>query len=189
MEIHETTKEEKEAVLAIYEEAKAYFKAKGIDQWQNGYPDIDSLESDCEKGISYTASEQGKVIATFAVAVEKEKAYDAIFGGSWLSTAEEYGVIHRIAVTAEEKGKGVAAGLFFWAESYCMARGAAWLRIDTHRENYSMQRLLEKQGYQKCGTIYLQDGAERIAYEKSLYREEEAERKKGNDGNVHKDNR
>ena len=38
--------------------------------------------------------------------------------------------------------------------------------IDTHRQNIPMQRTLKKNGFTRCGVIYLEDGSERIAYQK-----------------------
>ena len=42
----------------------------------------------------------------------------------------------------------------------------AHLRIDTHRDNRIMQRLIEKHGFTYCGIIWLEDGTERLAYER-----------------------
>lgn len=40
------------------------------------------------------------------------------------------------------------------------------IRIDTHRNNIPMQKTLIKNGYRVCGTIYLENGDERIAFQK-----------------------
>ena len=40
------------------------------------------------------------------------------------------------------------------------------LRIDTHEDNLVMQHVLEKNGFTKCGIIYLESGDPRLAYEK-----------------------
>ena len=42
---------------------------------------------------------------------------------------------------------------------------AVHLRIDTHENNKVMQRALEKQGFERCGIIYVPDGTPRIAFE------------------------
>lgn len=168
MELRRAEKKDSEKILGIYEQAKAYFKEKKIDQWQDGYPNEESLKADCQSRISYVAEENGEVIATAAVFFGTEKDYDTIYEGSWISDAKRYGVIHRIAVTAAEKGKGTAVWLLGQAERMCRARGARYMRADTHEDNRSMQRLLTKCGYQPCGIIYLEDGAKRIAYEKRI---------------------
>ena len=39
------------------------------------------------------------------------------------------------------------------------------LRVDTHEENLSMQRLVAKNQFQYCGIVYMADGGKRFAYE------------------------
>ena len=48
-----------------------------------------------------------------------------------------------------------------------LAEAADDLRIDTHRDNAPMRGALEKLGFVPCGTVTVDDGTERIAYEKS----------------------
>lgn len=60
-------------------------------------------------------------------------------------------------------------------EAQALAQGLDAVRIDTHRDNHAMQRLLLRNGYVRCGIIYLESGSERIALEKCL-------RKPGNPG-------
>ena len=55
------------------------------------------------------------------------------------------------------------------AEQMCRQRGVESLKIDTHQDNTSMRRLLEKHHYQYCGVIQLhRDLSLRVAYEKRL---------------------
>lgn len=171
MEIRKTREADKSEILKIYDQAKAYFKSRGIDQWQNGYPDEECLTADMEDGISYVVEENGAVIATAAIMTGKDACYDVIEEGNWLSQAEEYGVVHRIAVAEEKKGKGIGVWLLNRAEGMCRARGVRYMRMDTHKDNLSMQRLLSKCGYQSCGIIYVEDGTKRIAFEKRIIEE------------------
>ena len=39
------------------------------------------------------------------------------------------------------------------------------LRADTHEDNKIMQAVLERNGFEKCGIIYIEDGSPRIAYQ------------------------
>jgi predicted GNAT family N-acyltransferase len=48
-----------------------------------------------------------------------------------------------------------------WAASH-----ADNVRIDTHENNYVMQNMLKKNGFVHCGTIYLEDGQPRMAFQK-----------------------
>ena len=37
--------------------------------------------------------------------------------------------------------------------------------MDTHRDNAVMQHVMEKNGFKKCGIIYLLSGDPRVAYQ------------------------
>ncbi len=77
--------------------------------------------------------------------------------GNWLSD-EPYGTIHRIA------SDGTVSGVVKMAVEYCR-KTILNLRIDTHEKNKTMQHVVEKIGFIRCGIIYLEDGSPRIAYQ------------------------
>ena len=79
--------------------------------------------------------------------------------GAALSSSEPYGVIHRIASYLEVHGV-FSAIIDFAAARY------PHLRIDTHRDNRIMQHLIDAAGFSYCGIIWLEDGTERLAYER-----------------------
>ena len=41
------------AIMAIINQAKAYFKSHGINQWQDGYPNEISIVNDIQRNESY----------------------------------------------------------------------------------------------------------------------------------------
>ncbi len=157
------------AMMAIVNQAKAYFKAQGIDQWQKGYPDTATLLADISENKAYILEEETedskKVLATVYLSFDDENRYDDLHQGEWLNT-ESYGVVHRIAVAGDEKGRGIAGLLMEQLEIMCRVNQAGSIKIDTHRDNLSMQQFLKKSGFTYCGIIYLEDGDERMAFEK-----------------------
>ena len=48
MEFRKSRKSDIKEIINIIEEAQSYFKANGIDQWQNGYPNEESIMNDIE---------------------------------------------------------------------------------------------------------------------------------------------
>ena len=40
------------------------------------------------------------------------------------------------------------------------------LRIDTHADNHVMQRCILREGFSRCGVIYVADGSARVAFER-----------------------
>ena len=52
-----------------------------------------------------------------------------------------------------------------WDEFYKSIQEA--YQIDTHKDNIPMQRVLLRNGFVYCGIIHLENGDERIAYQKA----------------------
>lgn len=156
------------AILRLYHQAQDYFKQEGIDQWQDGYPEEFVVRDDVIKGYSHVLETEGRIVGTAILTCDGEPDYDVIEGGSW-SSAEPFAAIHRVTVDNECKGCGLAGRIFQGLEEQAAGKRVAWVRIDTHEDNRSMQRFLEKQGYGRRGVIHLRrDGAPRIAFEKHL---------------------
>jgi len=160
-------------VTGAYAEAIAFLKESGVDQWQNNYPNEESLKQDIKDGYSYvllgdaTFDAQNTIMATVAVSFDLETDYDTIHDGAWL-TSGDYVTLHRIAVLNRYKGRGVFAILIKNIGLMCKLKGIHSMRIDTHEDNKAMQRALEKSGFVYCGIIFLKDGAKRLAYEKTM---------------------
>lgn len=168
MTIRKTTAKDIDAVLKIFEDAKAYMLANGIDQWQKGYPNRETILRDIETSVGYVLTEGNEVLASAALFLgTPDPTYQKIYQGKWLSDAP-YGTIHRVAVKKDQKGKRLASILMASLENTIREQGLASVRIDTHRDNLPMRRHLQKDGYQQCGIIHLLDGDERIAFEKLL---------------------
>lgn len=145
-------------IMGIYAQARCFMAKTGNpDQWGTAYPPEEMIRQDIEKGKCYVMLENGDIRAVFYFAVEEDPTYGYI-DGAWMNDSP-YGVIHRIAVG--QSGKGAAAECFRFAYERC-----GNLRIDTHEKNIPMQRCLAKNGFRRCGIIYLEDGDPRIAYQK-----------------------
>ena len=124
---------------------------------------MDLIRRDIQEGNSYVClNDADTVVGTFYCRYGKdaEPSYRKITEGHWLDESP-YAVIHRIASDGSEPG----IGKFCIEYAY---RNWGHLRIDTHGDNTVMQRLLAKDGFVHCGTIYVpQDTDPRLAYEKS----------------------
>ncbi len=164
MEIRLANVNDCEAILHIFAKAKAYLKSQNIDQWQNGYPNKESTMEDIHHQNCYVLCDDKKVIATAAIIFDDDPNYHYIENGSWLATSP-YGVIHRIACDPKYKGQGLASMFFEYAKWQGRIKNVNSLRVDTHEENLSMQRLVAKNQFQYCGIVYMADGGKRFAYE------------------------
>ncbi len=167
MQIRKSKIEDLARLMELFAEARATIGALGIDQWQDGYPNEQVVMEDIMLGRSYCMEQDGQLWGTF-VLVPEEPCYDCITQGRWRSNEEDYIAIHRVAVAVAKRGQGLPGMMMSYAADCAVVLGRCALRIDTHRGNVVMRRMLEKQGFQHCGTIYLQNGDPRVAYERLL---------------------
>ena len=145
----------------IFARARDYMRRSGnLNQWVNGYPQRERILADMDQGACHVCEEEGRILGVFSYFPGPDPTYAYIEDGSWPDDAP-YGVIHRIAVDVHRKG--VASFCFDYALSLCPV-----LRIDTHADNLPMQNSLKKNGFTRCGIIYLENGDPRVAFHKSL---------------------
>ena len=154
-------------IMQIIKAAQKYLKNKGIDQWQNNYPNPDTIKEDIENDNSYLIKIDKKIIATAAIIFGDDPTYHYIEDGAWIADGK-YGVIHRAAVAEEYKGQGIMAEIFSQTYRLGKSKNAKSIRIDTHLKNSAMQRAIEKENFEYCGIIYTSDGSKRLAYEKPI---------------------
>ena len=143
----------------IFNKARQYMRRSGNSvQWTNGYPQKHTVESDVSDGCFYLICLNGRIVACFCMRPSPEPTYAKIYNGQWPDN-EPYNVIHRLA------SDGTIGGMALLAINFALAKGN--LRIDTHEQNATMINILEKEGFTRCGTIYVADGTPRIAFHKN----------------------
>lgn len=165
MKIRKTTLQDIDSVLVIIEEAKQYFKEQGINQWQDGYPNRNSIINDINNKEGYVLEENGQILATCMISIKEDPTYQYIEDGAWINNGL-YAVIHRVATRSDQKGKGLAS--LFIKEIKNIYPTIKSIRVDTHPDNKSMQQVFNKNEFSYCGIIYLSNGDKRMAYEKGV---------------------
>ncbi len=129
-----------------------------VNQWPVGKPSRETIENDIAQANSYLVMDGDETVATFAFIPGPDPTYAVIEGGLWERDDVPYHVVHRLASTPQSHG------VFAAVIGYCKAHSTS-LRIDTHRDNHIMQHNLLKHAFTHRGTIYLQDGSPRLAYQ------------------------
>lgn len=148
-------------ICLIIEQAQERMRLRGTDQWQNGYPAPEHIRADIARSEGYVLDD-GRVIAYGAVVFGGEPAYDDI-DGAWPNDSP-YVVLHRLAVSDEAVGHGVATEFMRRIVALARRRDVVDFRIDTNFDNAPMLRILDRLGFVRCGTIIYIDGGERIAF-------------------------
>lgn len=152
-------------IMGLVEQARAFLKSCGVDQWQDGYPDQQRIEQDIESKTGYLCLEDGQIVGYLCVDFNGEPAYDEI-DGAWLSN-RPYVVVHRLALDTKARGRGFASSIFRLVEQMGRERNIHSFKIDTDADNLIMKHLLLKNGFEYCGVIRFQN-SRKIAYEKLI---------------------
>ena len=149
-----------DAIEEIYCHARIFMKENGNpNQWKGAYPNGNDVLPGIANSTSYVCEDDGEIVAAFYFEMNADDpTYRKIYDGGWKND-NPYAVIHRIAV--KHHGRGIVD--FCFNECFKLFPN---LRIDTHRDNIPMQKCLIRNGFEYCGIIHLENGDERMAYQK-----------------------
>lgn len=163
------TLEDMDDLLAIAADARAFLKESGVNQWQGGYPEAEDFAEDIQRGALWLFTHEGEAAGCLAVCRYPEADYEDL-DGKWLTEGNGYGAIHRVAVKAAYRRRGLAQEMMQLGEDLLYGTGYGSVRMDTHRNNDAMRGMLEKRGYVYCGEVRLNTSIEpdpwRVCYEK-----------------------
>ena len=158
--IRHATPADMSGIMKVMEAARQIMRLSGNQhQWGDGYPSVEIINSDMERGGGYVIEEDGIVVAYFAFLASPEPTYAKIYDGQWIDDQQPYHVIHRIASYPD------AHHVFRDIMEFAFSHDSN-IRIDTHRDNHIMQHNIKKHGFEYCAIIYLASGDERLAYQR-----------------------
>ncbi|GFI60083.1 hypothetical protein IMSAG044_00976 [Lactobacillaceae bacterium] len=158
------------AIMKIIDDAKELLKKNGSPQWQNGYPNQETLTQDIAMQTNWVLINDNKVAATATLQLTPEPTYRNITQGQWQQPDEPYATIHRVAISSNYRGQGLSKLLFSNLLTVGQMQGIKNFRVDTHRSNKAMQHIAENFNFKKQGIIKVNDqnDPERLAYELNL---------------------
>jgi len=157
MQIRKTTLADLPQIMQIDAFAQKNMSDNGNpNQWHIGYPPKEIIEQDISAELSYVCTNDDTILAVFFFDTKPDTTYAKI-DGTWKNDLP-YGVIHRIARAKDAKGAGE------FCMKWCLQQAPS-IRIDTHKDNAAMLKLLQKLGFEYCGIIWLENGDERLAFQ------------------------
>lgn len=140
--------------------------ASGNLQWNNEYPNPAVFEQDIQQNQLWVADIDGAITGVAAFTKGPEPDYAAV--GIDINIPSI--VTHRLAVSSNYRGLGIAAALLNQAETVARSNGISKLSVDTNVNNQATQKLFPKLGYRLAGEINLTNrpGLRFYCYEKTL---------------------
>jgi len=166
IKLRKAESQDRDLIWEIIQQAIERRRQDGSTQWQQGYPNLGTVETDIEKGFGYVMTVDGEISVYTALILNDEPAYSAI-EGAWLSDGE-FVVVHRVAVDEKFAGRGMVKKLFDHIEDFTREQGIQSIKVDTNFDNLAMLRILESKGYSYCGEVFLAGGM-RKAFEKIIF--------------------
>ena len=150
----------------ILDSGRKFQREQGFIQWPDNYPLPEDVEEDIQNGSAYKILLKGIIVGYMCISFDGEPTYEYI-EGAWKKDVP-YAVVHRIAFAPEVRGKRTGDKVIPLIEQVVREKGFSSIRLDTDFPNLRMQHMVERNGFEKCGIIYVRNHEGRIAYEKDL---------------------
>ena len=144
-----------DALVALYGAAAQDMWEKGIDQWDEYYPDREILAEDVESGDMTLGLLDGRLACAWVVNREYEPEYER---GAWEHTEGDFCVLHRLCVNPQLQGRGLARQAMARMEKNARDQGFDSVRLDVFSQNLHAQRLYERLGYRRTGEVRFRKG-------------------------------
>ncbi len=151
MFIRLATKTDIPPIMQLVKQIVPAMIALGNFQWDDTYPNPQVFENDISLNQLWLAEIDGTIAGITAITTDQAPEYAQV---GWDITQTAI-VTHRLAVSANYRGLGVAAALLQQAEQVAIENGINILRIDTNTANQATQKLFPKMGYNFAGEIGL----------------------------------
>lgn len=149
------TSDEVFKIYQHYVRVIAAMQEKGIDQWDELYPNSADIAADIFAGDLVVAQEDGKLLCTFAVNTDCEEEYDAC---PWKYPDEPFIVVHRLAVSPKYQRQGIARAVMEYVEKEAKEKGIRTIRLDTFCSNPAGAALYESLGFKVIGYAHWRKG-------------------------------
>ncbi|MEV6617561.1 GNAT family N-acetyltransferase [Streptomyces sp. NPDC051051] len=134
-------------LLFFREEAAAWLRGIGSDQWSRPYP-ADKLLATIEAGTVFMLRDGHMTAGTITITPDAEE-------GLWTEDelAEPSMFINKLTVAREYAGQNLGARLLDWAGDRAHRAGARWVRLDAWTTNEALQRYYLEQGFTHLRTV------------------------------------
>ena len=121
-----------------------------INQWNDYFSFekgvINYINNDC----FYVVTKEKEIVGMFALIYGIDITYNNIRNGKWVNN-DNYVTIHKIAVKYFQMN--IASYILDYIIQKIKNENIFNIRIDTHKDNISMQSFLNKKGFIHCGEI------------------------------------
>ena len=152
MIIRKANKTDLDNIMLMYKSCVKGMIKNGIDQWDDTYPDIETINQDLEKQSYYISEEKGEIIGGINIDQNQDFTYLDI---NWEDKTNSFLVVHRLGVKEEFWNKKIGKDLMIFTEKLVIERGLKSIRLDTYSGNPKAMEFYRRLGYRELGAINL----------------------------------
>ena len=91
-------------IMKMYKSCVAGMIKSGIDQWDNTYPDTETITQDLENQTYYVAEEKREIIGGINIDQNQDPTYLDV---NWQDISNQFLVVHRLGVKEKNWGDGM----------------------------------------------------------------------------------
>lgn len=156
-----------EPIFSIFENAISVMYNSGIHQWDEVYPNMETLEEDISKQQLYMVISEENILAAYVLNQEFDQGYSLV---NWKYSDSSFCVVHRLCVDPKFQNQEIATMTMKYIEEHAKNSGVESIRLDAFILNPFAVKLYEKLGYENVGTVMFRKG-EFYLFEKKLFKQ------------------
>lgn len=139
-------------LMNVYKYARIRMIEEGnLTQWDNEVIFKEELIHYINQGVLYKVIKNNEIVGCFAYILGGDKAYN-IINGKWLNN-NEYITVHKIM--SKYTKLGIGSFMINYVKQMMINDNLNDIKIDTHKNNKTMNKFLVNNGFKYCGTISL----------------------------------
>lgn len=154
--IRKATQNDFNKAALILEGAKVKLFTEGIVQWDSGYPTPAYMQKDLDQGLLYVIEEDGEIAAHITIIENQEPQY--LEEKNWDDIDGSPCCLRRLAVKDALQGKGIGTDAILLAFEEIKRIGYTSVRFDAFQKNPALQRVIDKAGFKRIGTVQFSKG-------------------------------
>lgn len=152
------------ALLQLVRDCVTGMRTAGIEQWDEVYPNTETIARDIEAGTLHVLCDGDTIIASITIDQTVDPLWQCM---TWSAQGEPAAAVHRLMVHPSQQGRGFSKLLMQHAETVTRGQGFRSIRLDTFLQNPAAMALYPSLGYQPTGTAMMRKG-EFAGFEKLL---------------------
>lgn len=157
-------KEDLPVLFDLYKRGIEGMQKAGIDQWDNEYPNTQTITDDVENCDLHLCICDGEIAAAFALNREVEEEYKT---ASWEKPKAHFIAMHRLCVSPGLERRGIGRACMLEIERFAKENGFDAIRLDTFSKNTKALPMYESLGFKAVGEAFWSKGRF-IIFEKNL---------------------